>query len=131
MSSSSPSPSPLVLLADSDHDTVAAHALLLEAAGYSVLSCTDGKEAMALARSHRPAVFIGDVRLSQASGMDVCRALREHARTDPVLCIAVTGWLTAEGAAEAKTAGFDHILMKPDCQESLMKLLPSAQQKRS
>lgn len=46
--------------------------------GFTVLSAATGREALAVAREHRPDLVLLDVMLPDGNGWEVCRALREE-----------------------------------------------------
>ncbi|MBA4017763.1 MAG: hypothetical protein C0483_11365 [Pirellula sp.] len=66
-----------ILVADDDRDTVEAEAFLLRHAGFSVLTCTEGKEVMPLVEQHRPEVLLLDLVMPGMDGFDVALEPRE------------------------------------------------------
>jgi DNA-binding response OmpR family regulator len=69
-----------VLLVDDDPGFLKANALLLDQAGYSVLTATDGRSGLAAAREHRPDVIVLDVMMSRPDeGFALARAIRSQA----------------------------------------------------
>ncbi|WP_114966587.1 phosphate regulon transcriptional regulator PhoB [Alkalilacustris brevis] len=80
---------PLVLVVD---DEPAQRTLLgynLEAAGFRVVTATDGEEALLLVAEHGPDIILLDWMLPHLSGVEVCRQLkaRDDTRDIPVLMI--------------------------------------------
>src|SRR5437762_3439789 len=78
-----------ILVIESDKDT--GHALIsgFRGAGYEPTLASSGNAALRLARTLRPDLVTLEVELPDASGMDICRALRaapETSRT-PILVI--------------------------------------------
>ena len=47
---------------------------LLQAHGYDTVQTKDGKDAMKLARRHRPDLIVMDIQMPQISGLEVARA---------------------------------------------------------
>jgi len=70
-------------------------------AGYEVEVAANGDDAFELARRQDFDVLVLDVALPGRSGLDVCRDLRQHRRTVPILM------LSALGAVPDKIAGLD------------------------
>jgi DNA-binding response OmpR family regulator len=73
---------------------------LLEA-GYEVEVVANGNDALELARRQDFDVVVLDIALPGRDGLDVCRSLRRHKRTVPILM------LSALGAVPDKIAGLD------------------------
>ena len=78
-----------ILIADDNRDRLTLVALLMEQAGYEVLTAGDGQEAFEVARGERPLVVISDVMMPRATGIDLCRWMRadEELRAVPVLLV--------------------------------------------
>ena len=67
-----------VLVVDDEAQIVRVLRGYLEKAGFSVLTGSDGPEALRLARQERPDLVILDLMLPGVDGLDVCRALRKE-----------------------------------------------------
>ena len=50
---------------------------LLEAYGYTTVRTQDGREALELARKHRPDLIVLDIQLPEISGLEVTRRLKD------------------------------------------------------
>ena len=70
-----------VLVVDDDFDARNLLALALSVEGYAVMSATNGAEALAVARRHRPGVILLDLAMPVMDGF----AFREEQLRDPVL----------------------------------------------
>jgi len=57
--------------------------------GYTVMWKNRGDEGLAYAVEHNPHLVILDVRLPDSSGFDICRQLRQHGFTQPILMLTV------------------------------------------
>lgn len=75
----------IILLAEDDAVTREAVKELLEGEGHEVLAARDGREALALWKSHRPGLVLLDIMMPHASGYEVCRTIRRDDRSTPVL----------------------------------------------
>ncbi|MSP91986.1 MAG: response regulator transcription factor [Myxococcales bacterium] len=92
----------------------------IEAAGWTVVACGMGHEAVQLARQRQPDLVVLDVMLPDMSGIEVCRRLRAEVATSDVAVI----MLTARGAESDRVAGFeagaDDYVPKPFSTRELM-----------
>ena len=81
-----------VLVADDEADIVELVAIVLQRAGYRVLTAPEGKGALSLAREHAPALCILDGTMPGLAGFEVLRELREREETAgvPVLILTAT-----------------------------------------
>jgi two-component system, response regulator RegA len=76
-----------------------------------VLTATDAATALSLARDEAPDLAVVDMRLGEASGIDLVAELRRTLTTAKiVLC---SGYLSVETAIAAVRAGADDVLFKP------------------
>lgn len=82
---------PLVLVVDDDQDTREMYAMYLSASGMRVLTASSAEAAMTMALEHVPDVVITDFMLGAANGSDLCRRLRQHARTAHIPSLLLTG----------------------------------------
>ncbi|MEI8096389.1 MAG: response regulator transcription factor [Spirochaetales bacterium] len=93
----------------------------LNEAGYEVECLTDGREALAAARQKDYDVVVLDVVLPGLDGLGVCRALRKHRRSMPVLMLSALG--TVPDKIAGLDAGADDYLSKPfDFEEFLARI---------
>jgi DNA-binding response OmpR family regulator len=89
-----------VLVVDDEPKIVQLAKAYLEQAGFAVVSASDGKEALAAARSSRPDLIVLDLGLPEVDGLDVARALRRDS-TIPIVM------LTGRGDEADKIAGLE------------------------
>ena len=110
---------PLVLLVDRDPDTRTMYAEHLARVGWHIEQAEDGRDALAKAISHRPAVIVTETRLPFIDGFDLCRFLRGGADTATMPIIIVTGDGYPPHVARAQQAGAEVVLVKPCLPERL------------
>ena len=79
----------------------------------SMVVARDGHEALALARSERPALILLDLVMPGRNGRDVLAALRGDAATAAIPVIILTAWAPAADRQEMLGAGADGYLTKP------------------
>lgn len=103
-----------VVVADDDRDIRELVAVKLRQAGYDVVAVSDGVEALAAVREHRPALAVLDVMMPGMSGLDVMRQLREVDAGNSRVAIVL---LTAKSKQFDRDAGFalgaDDYIVKP------------------
>ena len=91
---------PTILIADDDHALVEMLQRTLTYEGYTVLTASDGQEALALALAQRPDLLVLDWGMPRLDGLEVARRLRA-AEAIPILM------LTAHDAVSDRVAGLD------------------------
>ncbi|MBB6476603.1 response regulator [Sphaerisporangium rubeum] len=100
-----------LLIVEDDPNILELLAASLRFAGFEVTPASDGAEAVAAARRHRPDLIVLDVMLPDMDGFDVVRRLRGGGARTPVV------FLTARDATEDKirglTLGGDDYVTKP------------------
>jgi two-component system, OmpR family, response regulator len=102
-----------VLIADDDRESRAALASLVARTGLATLEAATGAEAVALARTERPALILLEVSLPDAGGYEVCRELRDEFG-DGVAIVFVSATKTeALDRAAGLMIGADDYVVKP------------------
>jgi len=80
-----------ILLVEDDPAVAQSLQVGLEREGYSVVWKDTGTAGIAHARDHNPHLIILDVRLSDGSGFDFCRRMRQLGLRQPILMLTVHG----------------------------------------
>ncbi|MEM0989051.1 MAG: response regulator [Pseudomonadota bacterium] len=109
-----------ILLAEDEPNIVETLRFLLQRAGFDVLVCANGREALATVQSHPPDVLILDMMLPEISGLEILRQIRAHhsAAATPVLMLTAKGQRVDRERAEE--AGADIFLTKPFANSELV-----------
>ena len=93
---------------------------VLEAEGYTVLSASNGKEGLKLARREKPDLIISDIMMPELDGYGVFEALQE----DPITAVIPFMFLTAKtdpaDIRQGLGLGVDDYLTKPFDPEDLL-----------
>ncbi len=85
---------------------------ILDVAGYTLLSATDGESGWQTAVQEQPDLILMDLRLpGEMSGFDLTRRIKASSELQHIPVIALTAYDTAEKTALA--AGCDDFLRKP------------------
>ncbi|MBM2621342.1 response regulator [Actinoplanes sp. LDG1-06] len=103
---------PVVLIAEDDEDIALILTRLLKRAGYTVMHAPDGERAFELAVANRPDVLLTDLGMPRMDGLELTRAIREHADLRDTPIIMLSGHLHP-GDGEPVTAGVCVVLLKP------------------
>jgi len=99
-----------ILVVDDDRLVLATVSHGLAQAGYEVIDADNGDDAILLAREHRPALALLDIRMEGKSGFDVARTLRDAYRIPFVFLSAFADDATL---AEVQRLGALAYLVKP------------------
>ncbi len=99
-----------VLVVDDNRDLAETLSAVLGICGHYVEVAFNGLEAVDKARSFVPDVVICDLGMPLLDGFGVARTLRCDPRLSRARLIALTAY---ELEKDARTAGFDHFLLKP------------------
>ena len=87
--------------------------MTLRAKGYTLLTATDGGEALDMAVRERPDLIIMDIQLPKVNGLAVTRKLRETPEFRHTPIIAITAYAMKGDREKAIEAGCDAYLPKP------------------
>jgi two-component system phosphate regulon response regulator PhoB len=102
-----------VLLADDEIDVVNMLAPHLTNAGFRVLKCTNGLEALELAHQHLPCVMVLDIMMPEMSGLEVCKTLKADPRTADLAIIMLTARTSEVDRILSFELGADDYVTKP------------------
>ena len=115
-----------ILVVDDNRDNARTMSELLGALGFDVRIAYDGEEALSRVREAVPDIVLMDIGMPEMDGFEVARRIRSHPGGDDCVIIAMTGWSQEDYRARARSAGFDHHLVKPVDLDRLKKLLVAA-----
>jgi len=92
---------PLILVVEDDPSIRLGLRKSLGFDGFQVVEASDGEKGLELAFSERPDLIVLDLMLPKINGFEVCRTIRRHDRTTPILI------LSAKEQEMDKLTGFD------------------------
>jgi len=109
-----PEASQTILVVNDNHDHLDLMRLLLEKAGYRVLTAPDGREGVHLASTLNPDLVISDVNMPVLDGIELCRRLRAQPGTRllPIMLVSAER-VGSINAVEGLRAGADDYLEAP------------------
>jgi DNA-binding response OmpR family regulator len=106
-------PQKTILIVDDEPMAAAAARAPLVRNGYQVETAVNGEQALEIMRTTPIDLVVLDVVMPGLSGFDVCRRLRQDARSRGVPVIFVTARGAVEDIAQGREAGSDLYLVKP------------------
>lgn len=92
-----------ILLVDDEQDILEIVGYNLSQEGYKIVTASNGKEAIAVAKKELPQLIIMDVMMPEMDGMEAC----ENIRKIPELANVIITFLTARSEDYSQVAGFD------------------------
>jgi two-component system alkaline phosphatase synthesis response regulator PhoP len=110
----------LVLVVEDDADIRELVRLHLGQEGFAVVEAADGRRALDLARTRRPALVILDLMLPEVPGLEVCRTLRAAEETAAIPVLMLTARTDEVDRVLGFEMGADDYVAKPFSPRELM-----------
>lgn len=86
---------------------------LLEAFGYKTVKTKDGRQALPMAREHKPDLIVMDIQLPEISGIELTQRIKADAALKSIPVVAVTAFAMRGDEQKILAAGCDAYLSKP------------------
>ena len=86
---------------------------LLEAFGYRTVKTRDGRQALPLAREHKPDLIVMDIQLPEVSGLEVTKWLKDDAELKAIPVVAITAFAMKGDEERIREGGCEAYLSKP------------------
>lgn len=86
---------------------------LLRAHDFAAEPVSDGREAVARARSFEPDLVIMDIQMPHVSGLDLIRQMKADSRLQPIPIMAVTAYAGHDDEERIRAAGANAYVSKP------------------
>jgi CheY-like chemotaxis protein len=102
-----------VLIADDELRLRKVVALHLKKAGFTVLEAGNGKQALELAKEHKPDLIVLDIMMPEMNGLDACIAIKADAELADTPIILLTAMAEAGDIEKGNAAGAEYYLTKP------------------
>jgi DNA-binding response OmpR family regulator len=109
-----------VLVADDDLLTLKSVGIILRAAGFRVVTVSDGAAALEQLRRDKPRVACFDVMMGAMSGLDLCRLVKSDPALRDVHVILLTARAMERERQEGLAAGADEYVSKPFSNKDLV-----------
>lgn len=101
-----------IMLVEDDKALREIYSIRLTAEGYTIVSASDGEEALATAVSERPDLIISDVMMPKISGFDMLDILRSTPETKDIKVIMMTALSSEDQRQRGENLGADKYLVK-------------------
>ncbi len=102
-----------ILIADDSEKNRELLRTVLGHLGHTVLEAADGRQAVELAQSNSPELFIFDLQMPEMDGFAAMRAVRSIDRFQEAPVLALTAYAMEGDREKALAAGFSSYLTKP------------------
>jgi two-component system cell cycle response regulator DivK len=86
---------------------------LLQIHGYDTVQTMDGRDAIKLAREHKPDLVIMDIQLPEISGLDVTKMMKADDELKSIPVIAVTAFAMKGDEEKIREGGCEGYIAKP------------------
>lgn len=93
--------------------------------GYTVISTTDAKDALAKAESQKPDIVVTDVVMPGMSGFELCRSIKKNEATQKLPVVICTSKNQDLDKLWGKKQGADAYITKPFTREDLLQAVQS------
>lgn len=101
-----------IMIVEDDRNLQSIYGDRLKAEGHTIITASDGEEALAVAVKEKPDLIISDVMMPKISGFDMLDILRTTPETRNVKIIMMTALSQAEDRERANKLGADKYLVK-------------------
>jgi DNA-binding response OmpR family regulator len=116
----------VILCVDDDADIVASLRVVLESAGYEVVSAPTAAEGLRAYLARRPDLILLDLMMEEIdSGLRLARELKDRGNTAPLFFLSSTGDYL-HGTADTSEVGASGVLQKPVEPRMLLSLVGTA-----
>ena len=102
-----------ILIVEDNPDNMFLTVMLLESAGYTVLSATDAEAGLTLARAELPDLILMDIQLPGMDGLEATALLKSDVATRAIPVIALTALEMKGDEERIRAAGCDGYIAKP------------------
>lgn len=86
---------------------------LLQANGFETVQTMDGRDAMSLAREHRPDLILMDIQLPEISGLEVTKMMKADDDLRDIPVVAVTAFAMKGDEEKIRQGGCEGYIAKP------------------
>jgi DNA-binding response OmpR family regulator len=104
---------PLILVADDDDDILLLVTTRLRRDGFNVVSASNGDEALALAREHKPRLAVLDIGMPGLDGLEVLAEIRGDEGLHDTLVLLLTAKAQESDVRRGYESGADAYVKKP------------------
>ena len=103
----------VILIVEDDADNLELVHILLDQAGFEVLSAMDGQRGLDLVREKHPALVLLDLTIPEIDGWHLAHRLKADPLTQPIKLVALTAHTLPGDRKKALESGCDGYITKP------------------
>jgi len=115
-----------ILIVDDMQSQLDLMAQYLTTAGYSIITATNGEEAIEKTLQNKPDAIVTDWMMPKIGGLDICRKLKKNPETAKIPIVACTAKNRDVDRLWAKKQGISAYVTKPCTQQELVSALQEA-----
>ena len=115
-----------ILIVDDLQSQLDLMANYLTKAGYSIITATNGQDAIAITKEKKPDLIVTDWMMPKMGGLDICRKLRKNPETAAIPVVACTAKNRDVDRMWAMKQGVNGYVTKPCTQEELVSAVREA-----
>jgi len=93
---------------------------ILETEGYTVLTATDGREALQMMEEVRPSLIVADIMMPTMDGYALFEAVRARPEWTPIPVVFLTSKAEKEDLSRGRKLGVDGYITKPFDPDTLL-----------
>ncbi len=102
-----------ILIVEDNQESIDLLVYFLQPAGYTILTASDGYQAIEMVENHAPDIILLDIMLPGLDGYEVCERLKKNERTFHIPIIMITALKELKDKIRALEAGADDFISKP------------------
>jgi CheY-like chemotaxis protein len=115
-----------ILIVDDEAHVIRVLRLMLERSGYTVISASDGNEALAKMAERRPDAMVSDIQMAGMGGRELCQTVRTRYPDEPFLILVMTSMTAADEREWVRKLSNIDFLEKPLSPRQLVARLADA-----
>lgn len=115
-----------ILIVDDNKETVKLYSALLELEGFQTIPAYDGYQALETLKNQTVDVVLLDIMMPEIDGIEVCRQIKSHPKTEGISIVMVTALSDPENKQQALKAGANGYLTKPVMVDDLINAIHAA-----
>lgn len=102
-----------ILIVEDNKESLDLMTYLLDHCGHSIITASDGEEAIEKAKQHRPDLIICDIQLPKLNGYEIAKILKNDKLLKHVPLVSVTAYAMVGDRNKVRDSGFDAYISKP------------------
>ena len=121
--SSSSSNLPIVMLVDDNDIILTTLSDYLQSEGFEVIACQSGKDAVAQAKIHKPALIVMDIQMPEMDGIETTQRIKADKNLAAIPIIALTALAMKSDRERCLAVGINDYISKPVSLQNLVAII--------